>query len=60
MGYIIKHKKAAIFSDNCFSFKWCHQKMSFFSKWLYIFALKKCSKRNLPLLLHLSSESLIL
>ena len=49
MGYIIKHKKAVIFSDNGFSFKWCHQKMSFFSKWLYIFALKKCSKRNLPL-----------
>ena len=41
-------------------FSWCHQKMSFFSKWLYIFALKKCSKRNLPLLLHLSSKSLIL
>ena len=34
---------------------WCHQKMSFISKWLYIFALKNCYKRNLPLLLHLIS-----
>ena len=32
-----------------------HQKMNSISKWLYIFALKKCSKRNLPLLLHLIS-----
>ena len=34
---------------------WCHQKMSFISKWLYIFALKNRNKRNLPLLLHLIS-----
>ena len=34
---------------------WCHQKMSFISKWLYIFALKNRNKRNLPLLLHLNS-----
>ena len=39
-------------------FVWCHQKMSSISKWLYIFALKNSNKRNLPLLLHLSSESL--
>ena len=32
-----------------------HQKMSFISKWLYIFALKNRNKRNLPLLLHLIS-----
>ena len=38
-------------------FVWCHQKMSSISKWLYIFALKNRNKRNLPLLLHLSSES---
>ena len=38
---------------------WCHQKMSFISKWLYIFALKNRNKRNLPLLLHLSSKSLL-
>ena len=37
------------------SVSWYHQEMSFISKWLYIFALKKCSKRNLPLLLHLIS-----
>ena len=36
-----------------------HQEMSFISKWLYIFALKNRNKCNLPLLLHLSSESLI-
>ena len=41
-------------------FLWCHRKMSSIFKWLYIFILKKCSKRNLPLLLHLSSESLFL
>ena len=40
---------------NCFSLTWCHQKMSFISKWLYIFALKNRNKRNLPLLLHLIS-----
>ena len=34
---------------------WCHQEMSFISKWLYIFALKNRNKRNLPLLLHLNS-----
>ena len=34
---------------------WCHQEMSFISKWLYIFALKNRNKRNLPLLLHLIS-----
>ena len=34
---------------------WCHQKTSFISKWLYIFALKNRNKRNLPLLLHLIS-----
>ena len=34
---------------------WCHQKTSFISKWLYIFALKNRNKRNLPLLLHLNS-----
>ena len=34
-----------------------HQKMSFISKWLYIFALKNCNKRNLPLLLHLISAA---
>ena len=34
---------------------WCHQKTSFISKWLYIFALKNRCKRNLPLLLHLNS-----
>ena len=33
----------------------CHKKMSFISKWLYIFALKNRNKRNLPLLLHLNS-----
>ena len=38
---------------------WCHQKMSFISKWLYIFALMNRNKRNLPLLLHLSSKSLL-
>lgn len=38
-----------------FSSKWCHQKTSFISKWLYIFALKNRNKRNLPLLLHLIS-----
>lgn len=32
-----------------------HQKMSFISKWLYIFALKNRNGRNLPLLLHLIS-----
>lgn len=36
-------------------FKWYHQKMSYISKWLYIFALKNRNKRNLPLLLHLIS-----
>ena len=36
-----------------------HQEMSSIYKWLYIFALKNHNKRNLPLLLHLSSESLI-
>ncbi len=36
-------------------FKWFHQKMSFISKWLYIFTLKNCFKRNLPPLLHLIS-----
>ena len=34
---------------------WCHQKMSSIPKWLYIFALKNCNKRNFPLLLHLIS-----
>ena len=34
---------------------WCHQEMSFISKWLYIFALKNRDERNLPLLLHLNS-----
>ena len=38
---------------------WCHQEMSFIRKWLYIFALKNRFKRNLPLLLHRSSEFLI-
>jgi len=37
---------------------WCHQKTSSISKWLYIFALKNCNKRNLPLLLYLVSELL--
>ena len=37
------------------AFLWCHQKMSFISKWLYIFVLKNRNKRNLPLLLHLIS-----
>ena len=37
------------------SYLWCHQEMSFISKWLYIFALKNRNKRNLPLLLHLIS-----
>ena len=37
------------------SLSWCHQEMSFISKWLYIFALKNRNKRNLPLLLHLIS-----
>ena len=36
-------------------FEWCHQKTSFISKWLYIFALNNRNKRNLPLLLHLIS-----
>ena len=36
------------------SSSWCHQKMSFISKWLYIFALKNRIKHNLPLLLHLN------
>ena len=48
-------KKAATFYRNCLIFKWCHQKMSSISKWLYIFALKNHNKRNLPLLLHLIS-----
>lgn len=48
-------KKAVTFKCNCLIFKWCHQKMSFISKWLYIFALKNRNKRNLPLLLHLIS-----
>ena len=39
---------------------WCHQKTSFIPKWLYIFLLKNRNKRNLPLLIHLSSEFLIL
>ena len=41
----------------CFAFlrKWCYQKMSCISKWLYIFVLKNRNKRNLPLLLHLIS-----
>jgi len=34
---------------------WCHRKMSFISKWLYIFALKNHNERNLLLLLHLIS-----
>ena len=38
---------------------WCHQEMSFISKWLYIFTLKNRNKRNLPLLLHLSSKTLL-
>ena len=37
------------------SSSWCHQEMSFISKWLYIFALKNRDERNLPLLLHLIS-----
>ncbi len=41
--------------NTAFCFLWCHQKMSFISKWLYIFALKNRNKRNLPLLLHLIS-----
>ena len=49
------NKKAATFYRNCLIFKWCHQKMSFIYKWLYIFALKNRNKRNLPLLLHLNS-----
>ena len=40
---------------NCSLSKWCHQKTSFISKWLFIFALKNRNKRNLPLLLHLNS-----
>ena len=54
-------KQILIFIENqdstlfCFFLMWCHQKMSFISKWLYIFALKNRNKRNLPLLLHLIS-----
>ena len=40
---------------HCKPLSWCHQEMSFISKWLYIFALKNRDERNLPLLLHLNS-----
>lgn len=43
------------FTVFCFSSKWCHQKTSSISKWLYIFALKNRNKHNLPLFLHLNS-----
>ena len=58
-GYLDKTGKRKTLTT-CFKLlasfcKWCHQKTSFFSKWLYIFALKNRNKRNLPLLLHLIS-----
>ena len=48
-------KKLLSFQITASLSEWCHQKMSFISKWLYIFTLKNCNKRNLPLLLHLIS-----
>ena len=55
VGKLNYKKKSSYFNSNCFSLLWCHQEMSFISKWLYIFALKNRNKRNLPLLLHLIS-----
>ena len=58
LKYVCYKTKAPDFktkSGALLSFKWCHRKMSFISKWLYIFALKNRNKRNLPLLLHLIS-----
>ena len=54
--YLHKPKKPCISAR---LFLWCHQEMRPISKWLYIFSLKNRNKRNLPLLLHLSSESLL-
>ena len=50
-----KKNKTCWYQQVLFFFKWCHQKMSFISKWLYIFVLKNRNKRNLLLLLHLNS-----
>ena len=55
--YPRKTKNAVTCSVTTFReiFKVVPPEMSFISKWLYIFALKNCNKRNLPLLLHLNS-----
>ncbi len=56
LGFKEKRKtQIAVLQQFGTHFKWRHQKMSFISKWLYIFALKNRNKRNLPLLLRLNS-----